>query len=89
MDSAPFRIAVLASGTGSNLQAVIDAIAAGRVPARLVGVFSDRPKAPALDRARDAGIPALAVRPRDFATRLAFDEHLFSQVDAVHPDLIV
>ena len=89
MDSAPFRIAVLASGTGSNLQAVIDAIAAERVPARLVGVFSDRPKAPALDRARDAGIPALAVRPRDFATRLAFDEHLFSQVDAVHPDLIV
>jgi phosphoribosylglycinamide formyltransferase 1 len=43
-----FRIAVLASGRGSNLQALIDAIAAGVLPARIVGVFSDRPGALAL-----------------------------------------
>lgn len=89
MDRAPFRIAVLASGTGSNLQAIIDAIADGRLPARLAGVFSDRPAAPALERARAAGVPAVAVRPRDFANRLEFDEYLFSRVDSVHPDLIV
>lgn len=89
MDSAPFRIAVLASGTGSNLQAIIDAIADGRLPAQLAGVFSDRPGATALERARHAGAPAMAVRPRDFTNRLEFDEHLFSLVDAVHPDLIV
>ncbi|WP_052101273.1 phosphoribosylglycinamide formyltransferase [Novilysobacter arseniciresistens] len=89
MDRAPFRIAVLASGTGSNLQAIIDAIAGGHLPAQLAGVFSDRPAAPALERARVAGVPAVAVRPRDFANRLEFDEHLFSRVDSVHPDLIV
>ena len=45
------RIAVLASGRGSNLQAILDAIADGRLDARVVGVFSDRAKAPALERA--------------------------------------
>ena len=84
-----FRIAVLASGRGSNLQAIIDAIDDGRLAARLVGVFSDKPSAFALERARAIGVPALAVRPRDFTSRAASDEHLFSQVDAVAPDLIV
>ncbi|GAB2522930.1 phosphoribosylglycinamide formyltransferase [Lysobacter humi (ex Lee et al. 2017)] len=83
------RLAVLASGRGSNLQAILDAIAAGRLDAELVGVFSDRPKAAALDRARAAGLPAVAVRPADFASRDAFDEALFSRIEAVHPDLIV
>ena len=45
------RIAILVSGRGSNLQAVLDAIAAGTLAARIVGVFSDRPGAPALQRA--------------------------------------
>ena len=44
------RLAVLASGRGSNLQAVVDAIAAGALDAEVVGVFSDRPAAPALQR---------------------------------------
>jgi phosphoribosylglycinamide formyltransferase-1 len=87
--SAPLRIAVLASGRGSNLQAIIDAIAAGRLAARVAGVFSDKPAAAALERARRIGAPAVAVSPKHFATRLEFDEHLFRQVDAVHPDLIV
>lgn len=87
--AAMLRIAVLASGRGSNLQALIDAIAAGRLDAELVGVFSDQAGAFALERARRAGIPAFALSPRDFATRLAFDEQLFSRIDGVHPDLIV
>ena len=58
------RIAVLASGRGSNLQALIDAIAAGTLVAELVGVFSDRPPAPALALARDAGIFARRARSR-------------------------
>ena len=89
MSDSRVRIAVLASGRGSNLQALIDAIAAGRLDARLVGVFSDRADAVALQRAADAGIPALALAPRAFASRAAFDEQLFSRIDAVHPDLIV
>ncbi|HBP02231.1 MAG TPA: phosphoribosylglycinamide formyltransferase, partial [Stenotrophomonas sp.] len=48
--TATTRIAVLASGRGSNLQAILDAIADGRLPAEVVGVFSDRPAAEALQR---------------------------------------
>ncbi|MGH8078023.1 MAG: phosphoribosylglycinamide formyltransferase, partial [Lysobacter sp.] len=43
----------------------------------------------ALERARRAGVPAFALSPRDYATRLEFDEQMFSQIDDVHPDLIV
>jgi phosphoribosylglycinamide formyltransferase-1 len=86
---AALRLAVLASGRGSNLQALLDATAAGRLPAEVVGVFSDRPRSGAVQRARAAGVAAVAIRPADFATREAFDESLFSHVEAVHPDLIV
>jgi phosphoribosylglycinamide formyltransferase-1 len=84
-----YRIAVLASGRGSNLQALIDAIEAGILPVEIVGAFSDRPDAPALRRAGAAGIATTAIRPRDFATRLEYDAALFARIDAVQPDLIV
>jgi len=83
------RLAVLASGRGSNLQAIIDAIAVGALDAQVVGVFSDREDALALQRARSAGIAAHALDPRAFATRLAFDAAMFGHVDALAPDLIV
>ncbi|MBW3550270.1 MAG: phosphoribosylglycinamide formyltransferase [Proteobacteria bacterium] len=86
---ARLRLAVLASGRGSNLQALIDAIADGQLAAAIVGVFSDKPDAPALERARHAGLPARALRPRDFTTRLAYDRALFEQVDQAGADLIV
>jgi phosphoribosylglycinamide formyltransferase-1 len=86
---APLRLAVLASGRGSNLQAILDAIGDGVLDARVVGVFSDRPAAKALARARDAGIPAVALKPADFAERAAFDAALFEAIAAVQPDLIV
>ena len=82
-------LAVLASGRGSNLQALLDAIASGALPARVVGVFSDKADAPALQRARDAGVHAGSLSPRDFANRLAFDEAFFAMVDGVQPALIV
>ncbi|MDH5824009.1 phosphoribosylglycinamide formyltransferase [Luteimonas sp. RD2P54] len=85
----PYRIAVLASGRGSNLQALIDAIAAGTLRATLSGVFSDRADAGALERARAAGIPALALAPRAFASRADFDRELFARIDAAAPDLVV
>jgi phosphoribosylglycinamide formyltransferase-1 len=56
--SSLMRLAVLASGRGSNLLAILDAIARGELDAEVVGVFSDRVDAPALERARDAGIEA-------------------------------
>lgn len=88
-DARPYRIAVLASGRGSNLQALLDAIDNGSLQADIVGVFSDRSKAVALQRARDAGIAAQALSPRQFASRAAFDAALFAAIDQVRPDLIV
>lgn len=68
------RIAVLASGRGSNLQAILDAIAQGRLDARLVGVFSDRPQAGALMRVP----PELrwSARPSSFESRQAYEQAL-------------
>lgn len=86
---APARLAVLASGRGSNLQAILDAIGSGTLAAEVVGVFSDRPGALALQRAREAGIHAEALRARGFASRDAFDAALFERVEAARPDLIV
>ncbi|MDR7097996.1 phosphoribosylglycinamide formyltransferase-1 [Lysobacter niabensis] len=83
------RLAILASGRGSNLLAILEAIARGELDATVVGVFSDRRAAPALVHARNAGIRAQSLAPREFASRTDFDEHLFSLVDAVQPDLIV
>lgn len=84
-----YRIAVLASGRGSNLQALMDAIAGGTLAAEIVGVFSDRSKAVALQRARDAGIAARSLSPKAFASRSEFDAALFASVDEMQPDLIV
>ncbi|GGZ53899.1 phosphoribosylglycinamide formyltransferase [Lysobacter xinjiangensis] len=83
------RLAVLASGRGSNLQAILDAIGDGILDAGVVGVFSDRPKAQALERARAAGIPAIALRPADFDTRDAYDAALFDAIARVQPELVV
>ncbi|MFZ5638272.1 MAG: phosphoribosylglycinamide formyltransferase [Pseudomonadota bacterium] len=83
------RIAVLASGAGTNLQALIDAVAAGALDVDIVGAFSDKATCAALRRARDAGIPAIALSPKAFADRTAFDAAFFAEVDAASPDLIV
>ena len=85
----PLRIAVVASGRGSNLQAILDAIADGTLDAEVVGVWSDRRDAYALERARAAGVPARLVRPRDYGDRTEHDAALFGSIDAAKPDLIV
>ena len=82
-------IAVVASGRGSNLQAILDAIAAGTLDAEIVGVWSDRRDALALQRARAAGVPAHLVRPRDYGDRTGHDAALFGAIDLAEPDLIV
>jgi len=81
------RIAVLASGRGSNLQCLLDGIAAGGLAAEIVGVFSDKPGALALDKV-EAG-QRWARAPRDFADREAFDQALGDAVAACAPDWIV
>lgn len=67
------RIAVLISGRGSNLQALIDAIGEGRLDATIALVISNRPEAAGLMRAREAGIPTTVLLPRDYPDREGFD----------------
>jgi phosphoribosylglycinamide formyltransferase-1 len=83
------RLAVLASGRGSNLRALLDAGRSGRLASRVVGVFSDRAKAPALAVAREFSVTAEALKPADFADRVAYDAAFFDAVARVQPDLIV
>lgn len=85
----PFRIAVLASGRGSNLAALIDAHRAGRLPAELALVGSDKTQAGALALAADAGIEHFVLKPKDFASRRDYDFALFAQLDAARIDLLV
>jgi len=81
------RVAVLASGRGSNLQAIIDAIEAGQVQAQIVAVISNKKDAVALERARKHGLPDLFVDPNPFAgrpdTSEAYD-HALLEVLAKH-----
>ncbi|MBZ0087402.1 MAG: phosphoribosylglycinamide formyltransferase [Thermomonas sp.] len=81
------RLAILASGRGSNLQAILDAIAAGTLDAQVVGVFSDQPAAQALQRVPTA--LRWTRRVKDFGNREAFDAALADAIAAVTPDWIV
>src|SRR3982751_1326722 len=81
MGSDP-KIGVLISGRGSNLQALIDAIADGRLTARIGLVISNRAGAPGLDRAQRAGIETLTVPHRDYSTREACEEVLVRELRA-------
>ncbi|UPG86581.1 phosphoribosylglycinamide formyltransferase [Luteibacter aegosomatis] len=81
----PLRVAVLASGRGSNLGALI----AARLPVEFVLVGSDKATAGALALAAEAGIPTVSLSPRDYADRVSFDRALFGRVAEARPDLLV
>ncbi|MDE2407049.1 MAG: phosphoribosylglycinamide formyltransferase [Xanthomonadaceae bacterium] len=83
----PARLAILASGRGSNLQAILDAIQAGTLDARIAGVFSDKPDAPALQRVPEA--LRWARTPKSCGGRDAFDTVLADAVAACAPDWVV
>lgn len=85
----PLRIAVLISGTGSNLKALIDARAAGRLEIDIARVISNKPEAPGLEHARRAGIPCNVFPSASAASREALDGQISDCLEAVRPDLIV
>lgn len=87
--AAPFRLVVLVSGNGSNLQAFIDRVADGSLPAHIVAVISNKPDVYALERARRAGIATEVLDHREFASREAFDTALAARIDAHRPDLVI
>jgi phosphoribosylglycinamide formyltransferase-1 len=84
----PLRVGVLVSGTGSNLQALIDASRGGAIGAEIAVAISNVPQALALERARGAGIPAVIVNHKDFPTVAAFEARLSHTLAAYRIDLV-
>ena len=84
------KIAVLVSGGGTNLQAIIDKIASGEITnTEIALVFSNNRKAYALERAKMAGIPAKALSPKQFENREAFNDAVLEVIEESKADLIV
>lgn len=84
------RVAVMVSGGGTNLQAIIDAVQAGTITnTELVAVISNNKGAYALERASQAGIEGIVVSPKDYADREQFNRALVEKVDSLNVDLIV
>lgn len=84
------RICVCVSGGGTNLQAIMDAMDAGDIThAEIVRVISNNKGAYALERAKNKGIDAIAVSPKDYESRELFNEALLACVEEAAPDLIV
>lgn len=82
------RLGVLVSGRGSNLQALIDAIAAGRLDATIAIVISNMPGVAALDRAHAAGLETRVISHRGWSSREAYDEALVDALAGHHVDLV-
>ena len=83
------RLVVLASGNGSNFQAIIDACESGRLDAEIVLLVVNRPGAYALERAAKHGIPSQLIDHKAYADREAFDAAMAEAIDEVRPDWII
>ena len=84
------RLAVLVSGGGTNLQAILDAIDAGTITnAEVSVVISNNAGAYALERAKNKGIDAVCLSPKTFESREAFNEALLAKLQSYHVDLVV
>ena len=84
-----FPVVVLISGSGSNLQSIIDHRLDGDPPIDIRAVISNRADAYGLERAAKAGIPTVTLSHRDFARREAFDRALMETIDACRPELVI
>ena len=84
-----FKVVVLLSGEGSNLQAIIDRIDDGEIKAEIVAVISNRADANGLNRAEKSCIPNIVLEHTHFTDREAFDQSLAQIIDSYEPDLIV
>jgi phosphoribosylglycinamide formyltransferase-1 len=83
------RLVVLVSGSGTNLQALLDAGHAPEFGARVVAVGADRPGIAALERAQAAGVPSFAESLADYPDRTDWDQALTERVAGFHPDLVI
>lgn len=85
----PFRIAVFASGSGSNFQAIVDAVYEGKLDVSIELLVCDRPNAKVIERAKQAGIEQFVFRPKEYASREAYEQEIVEQLIARDIDLIV
>ena len=83
------RIVVLISGSGTNLQAIIDACKSSEYPGEVVGVISNKADAYGLTRAQNADIPVSTLSHKDFDSREAYDLSLIDTIDQYKPDVVV
>lgn len=84
------RVGVMVSGGGTNLQAILDAVDAGEITnAEIAVVISNNPSAYALERAKNHGVDAVCISPKDFENRDAFNRAFLEKVDEYNLDLIV
>lgn len=83
------KTAILISGSGTNLQAFIDAVASGHLDLDLCVVFSNNPGACGLQRAVRAGIPTACVRHENFPDRETFDQAIIAELDQFEPELLI
>lgn len=83
------RVVVLISGSGSNLQALIDGVTTGELPIEIVAVISNRPDVFGLTRAANADIPTVVLDHKGFSSRETFDQELMRTIDGYNPGLIV
>lgn len=83
------RLVVLISGRGSNLQAILDQAASGELPVKVAAVISNRPGVQGLERARQAGVPALELDHKNFTDRPEFESALIELINRYQPDLVI
>lgn len=83
------RTAILISGSGTNLQAFIDAVAAGNLDLDLCVVFSNNPNAFGVERAEKAGIPTACIQHGDYPDRESFDRAVIAELDRWNPELLI
>ena len=86
---APTRLVVLISGSGSNLQAIIDACESGEINAHIAAVISNKADAYGLERAKNAGIATHVLNHKEFDSREAYDAQLMHIIDSFEPNLVV
>ena len=83
------RIAVFASGNGSNFQAIVDAVQAGKLDVSIELLVCDKPQAPVAARAQRAGVEAFLFKPKDYASREAYEQEILQKLHEKQVDLVV
>lgn len=83
------RIAVFASGQGSNFGAIVDAIQAGKLDVSIELLVCDKPSAPVVQRAERAGVEAFVFKPKDYASREAYEQEILAAMQQKQVDLVV